>query len=114
MVILIAVLGLVVVNAMKHSPWATSTVAATIPIAILVGVYMRSIRPAACSRARSSAWRSCCSRRGRGLIDHHETLRGWFDHDGVPLAWFVIGYGFFAAICQSGCCSRRAITCPPS
>jgi len=37
MIILIAVLGLVVVNAMKHSPWATSTVAATIPIAILVG-----------------------------------------------------------------------------
>src|SRR3970282_1561003 len=45
MVILIAVLGLVVVNAMKHSPWATSTVAATIPIAILIGLYMRSIRP---------------------------------------------------------------------
>ncbi|PPD10404.1 MAG: carbon starvation protein A, partial [Methylotenera sp.] len=35
MIILIAVLGLVVVNAMKHSPWATSTVAATIPIAML-------------------------------------------------------------------------------
>jgi carbon starvation protein len=38
MIILIAVLGLVVVNAMKHSPWATSTVAATIPIAILIGL----------------------------------------------------------------------------
>jgi carbon starvation protein len=45
MVILIAVLGLVVVNAMKHSPWATSTVAATIPIALLVGIYMRALRP---------------------------------------------------------------------
>ena len=45
MVILIAVLGLVVVNAMKHSPWATSTVAATIPIAVLVGIYLRNIRP---------------------------------------------------------------------
>ena len=45
MIILIAVLGLVVVNAMKHSPWATSTVAATIPIAMLIGLYMRSIRP---------------------------------------------------------------------
>ncbi|NDF81299.1 MAG: carbon starvation protein A, partial [Methylophilaceae bacterium] len=42
MVILIAVLGLVVVNAMKHSPWATSTVAATIPIAIFIGIYLRS------------------------------------------------------------------------
>src|SRR3569832_879457 len=45
MKILIAVLGLVVVNAMKHSPWATSTVAATIPIAILIGLYMRHFRP---------------------------------------------------------------------
>src|SRR6201997_1899625 len=45
MIILIAVLGLVIVNAMKHSPWATSTVFATIPIAILVGFYMRSWRP---------------------------------------------------------------------
>ncbi|MGH7948564.1 MAG: carbon starvation CstA family protein, partial [Candidatus Binataceae bacterium] len=45
MVILIAVLGLVVVNAMKHSTWATSTVAATVPIAMLVGVYMTYLRP---------------------------------------------------------------------
>src|SRR6201985_1085064 len=45
MIILVAVLGLVVVNAMKHSPWATATVFATVPIAILVGLYMRNIRP---------------------------------------------------------------------
>src|SRR3984957_13706777 len=45
MIILVAVLGLVVVNAMKHSPWATATVFATIPIAILVGLYMRNLRP---------------------------------------------------------------------
>ena len=55
MIILIAVLGLVVVNAMKHSPWATSTVFATIPIAILVGFYMRSCGRAACSRRPCSA-----------------------------------------------------------
>src|SRR5438552_749952 len=45
MIILIAVLGLVVVNAMKHSPWGTSTVFMTIPIAILVGFYLRRWRP---------------------------------------------------------------------
>ncbi len=45
MVILIAVLGLVVVNAMKHSPWATATVAATIPIAMLMGLYLNNLRP---------------------------------------------------------------------
>src|SRR5882672_1048370 len=43
MIILIAVLGLVVVNAMRHSPWATSTVAATIPIALLIGLFMRHL-----------------------------------------------------------------------
>ena len=45
MIILIAVLGLVVVNAMKHSPWATSTFFATIPVAVLVGLYLRSLLP---------------------------------------------------------------------
>ena len=45
MIILIAVLGLVVVNAMKQSTWATSTVAATVPIAMLVGIYMTHLRP---------------------------------------------------------------------
>src|SRR4029434_2525557 len=45
MIILMAVLGLVIVNAMKHSPWATSTVFATIPIALLIGIYMRMWRP---------------------------------------------------------------------
>src|SRR3982075_4492702 len=45
MLILIAVLGLVIVNAMKHSPWATATVLGTIPVAMLIGIYMRGIRP---------------------------------------------------------------------
>src|ERR1700726_2619536 len=45
MIILSAVLGLVIVNVMKHSPWATSTVLATIPAALIVGLYLRSWRP---------------------------------------------------------------------
>src|SRR5262249_60188523 len=45
MVILIAVLSLVVVNALRHSPWGTFTVGATIPIAMLMGAYMKWIRP---------------------------------------------------------------------
>jgi carbon starvation protein len=35
---------------------------------------------------------------GGGWIDHHPTLRALFDMDGKPLAWFVIGYGFIAAV----------------
>jgi carbon starvation protein len=99
MVILIAVLGLVVVNAMKHSPWATSTVAATIPIAVLVGLYMRNIRP---GRVLEGSLLGLAllllAVAGGGWIDHHESLRALFDHEGLTLAWFVIGYGFLAAI----------------
>ncbi|MCM3736337.1 carbon starvation protein A [Bacillus cytotoxicus] len=45
MIILLAVLALVVVKALVGSPWGMFTIAATIPIAILMGVYMRYIRP---------------------------------------------------------------------
>ena len=41
MIILLAVVGLVIVNALKASPWGTFTLALTIPIAMLMGVYMR-------------------------------------------------------------------------
>jgi len=45
MVVLLAVLGLVVVNALKSSPWGTVTIGLTIPIALLMGIYLRWIRP---------------------------------------------------------------------
>src|SRR5256885_4089480 len=45
MIVLIAVLGLVVVNALKSSPWGTVTIGLTIPIALMMGVYLRWIRP---------------------------------------------------------------------
>ena len=57
-VIIIAVLGLVIVNAMKHSPWATFTVFATIPIAIVSALSCATGVPAACWKARCWAW--CC------------------------------------------------------
>ena len=45
MIILLAVLGLVVVKALAHSPWGTFTVLATLPTAVLMGVYLRYLRP---------------------------------------------------------------------
>jgi carbon starvation protein len=99
MIILIAVLGLVVVNAMKHSPWGTSTVAATIPIAILIGLYMRNIRPGrVLEGSLIGVALLLLAVAGGGWVDAHEGLRGYFDHDGRTLAWFVIGYGFVAAV----------------
>ncbi|HEY1952422.1 MAG TPA: carbon starvation CstA family protein [Gemmatimonadaceae bacterium] len=45
MIVLIAVLGLVVVNALKASPWGVVTIGLTIPTALIMGVYMRWVRP---------------------------------------------------------------------
>ncbi len=45
MIILLAVLALVVVNALASSPWGTFSIAGTIPIALLMGVYLRVLRP---------------------------------------------------------------------
>ena len=98
MIILIAVLGLVVVNAMKHSPWATSTVAATIPIAILIGLYMRNIRPGRVLESTLIGVVLLLSAvAAGGWIDQHPELRQWFDYDGPTLALMIIAYGFTAA-----------------
>ncbi|MGZ5027228.1 MAG: carbon starvation CstA family protein, partial [Methylobacter sp.] len=99
MIILIAVLGLVVVNAMKHSPWATATVSATIPIAMIVGLHMRSFRPGQVLEASAlGVVLLLLAVIGGGWIDHNPTLRLWFDHEGLMLAWCVMAYGFAAAI----------------
>ena len=99
MIILIAVLGLVVVNAMKHSPWATSTIAATIPIAMIVGLYMRHIRPGRVLEASAiGVALLLLSVLAGGWIDHSATLRVLFDHEGLPLAYAIILYGFAAAV----------------
>lgn len=99
MVILIAVLGLVVVNAMRHSPWGTSTVFATIPIALLIGVYMKDIRPGRVLEASLiGVALLLLAVGGGGWVDSHPVIREYFDLDAITLAWFVIGYGFIAAV----------------
>ncbi len=56
MVIILAVLALIVVRALAGSPWGLFTVAATIPLALLMGVYTRWIRPGGSARCRCWAW----------------------------------------------------------
>jgi carbon starvation protein len=99
MIILIAVLGLVVVNAMKHSPWATSTIAATIPIAMIIGIYIRHVRPGRVLEASAIGVALLLfSVFGGGWIDHNTSLRTLFDHDSLTLAYAIIVYGFAAAV----------------
>ena len=99
MLILIGVLGLVVTNAMFGSPWGTFTIAATIPIALLMGVYMTQIRPGHVLEASIgglvlvllAVW-------GGRFIHEHETLRVFFDLDKPTLAIALIVYGFTASV----------------
>jgi len=98
MVILIAVLGLVIVNAMKHSPWAVATVLGTIPVAMLVGVYLHQWRPGRILEGSIIGivlLLLCVA--GGGWIAHRP-VQEWFDWDAMHCAWFVIAYGFIAAV----------------
>ena len=99
MILLIAVLGLVIVNAMKHSPWSTATIFATIPVAILIGLHLRRLRPGRILEASLiGVALMLLAVLGGGWVDSLPLLRGWFDWSSLPLAAFVIGYGWIAAI----------------
>jgi len=99
MVILIGVLGLVVVNAMHGSPWGTSTVAATIPIAVAMGLYMVKLRPGRVLEASlGGVALVLLAVYGGRFVAEHETLRAVFDLDKKTLALSIIGYGFVASV----------------
>jgi len=98
-VILIAVLGLVVVNAMFGSPWATSTVAATIPIAVAMGIYLVRIRPGRVLEASLGGLVLVILAVFAGrLVDASPDLRVWFDLDRRTLALLIVAYGFVASV----------------
>src|ERR1700676_504198 len=98
MVILLGVVALVIVNALKSSPWATFTLAMTIPIALLVGLYLRFVRPGHVLEA---------SLMGVALILFAVVAGQWvadspswarvFTLGGVSLAAAVIVYAFAAS-----------------
>jgi carbon starvation protein len=98
-VILIAVLGLVVVKAMTHSPWSTFTVFATIPIALVVGVYLRTLRPGRVLEGTAlGVVLLLLAVVGGRWVDADPSWHPWFDLDGETLSGFVIAYGLVAAI----------------
>jgi carbon starvation protein len=98
MVILIAVLGLVVVNAMKHSIWATSTVAATVPIAMLVGLYMTHIRPGRLVEGSMLGVGLIVLAVWGGRFVEGFSFGRYFFLDAPHLAIWIIAYGFLASV----------------
>ncbi|WP_414461663.1 carbon starvation CstA family protein [Hyphomicrobium sp. DY-1] len=99
MVILLAVLALVVVKALTHSPWATFTVAMTIPIAVLMGIYGRFIRPGRIGEMSLIGFVLLMLSLifGRNVAAD-ATLAPLFDYSGEALSMMLIAYGFVASV----------------
>ena len=99
MVVLIAVLGLVVVNALKASPWGTVTISLTIPIAMLMGTYMRWLRPGRVLEASAIGLvlLALSLYAGRWVAGQPE-LASMFTLSGRTLALLVMAYGFAASV----------------
>jgi carbon starvation protein len=99
-VILLAVLALVVVNALAESPWGVFTIAATMPIALAMGVALRSggLRPGEAALGHRGRRRRP-ARRGLGRPVRGGTpLEGLLTLRGTTLAWWIMGYGMIASV----------------
>src|SRR4030088_286676 len=98
MVILLGVVALVIVNALKSSPWATFTLAATIPIALLLGLYLRFLRPGRVLEASfiGVALILFVVVAGQWVADSPSWAH-FFTLSGVTLAFALIAYGFAAS-----------------
>jgi carbon starvation protein len=98
MTILLAVVALVVVNALKSSPWATFTLAMTIPIALLLGLYLRFVRPGRVleGSVMGVALVLFVVVAGQWVADSPSWARA-FTLGGISLAFIIIFYGFAAS-----------------
>src|SRR5438046_4912665 len=98
LVILLAVCALIVVNALKQSPWGAFTIAMTIPIALLMGVYLRQLRPGRVLETSAIGFVLVMAAIfGGQWVAHHPTVGLWFTLSGTTLATLIIIYGFAAS-----------------
>ena len=96
-IILLGAIGLIVVNALKGSPWGTFTIAATIPIALLMGVYLRRIRPGKVIEASLIGFVLVMLSIWGGQWISLSPYASWFSFSGVTLCFALIVYGFAAS-----------------
>jgi len=99
MVIILAVLALIVVKALTHSPWGSFTVMATIPIALFMGVYTRYFRVGRIGEVSLIGFvLLMLAIFGGQWVQENPALASMFDFTGTELTWMLIGYGFIASV----------------
>ncbi|HLQ69977.1 MAG TPA: carbon starvation CstA family protein [Gemmatimonadales bacterium] len=99
MIILLAVLALIVVNALRSSPWGLFTIACTIPIALLMGAWMKRWRPGKVGEASLiGAALLIGALIAGGSVASHPALAATFTQSGTSLTWMMIAYGFIASV----------------
>ncbi|KLT73512.1 carbon starvation protein A [Neisseria arctica] len=98
MVIIMAVLALIVVKALAHSPWGTFTIAATMPIALFMGIYTRYIRPGKIGEISIVGFILLMLAIVYGENVAQSSYAHYFDLTGVQLTWAIMIYGFIAAV----------------
>jgi carbon starvation protein len=99
LVILLAAVGLVVVNALKDSPWGSFTLLMTVPIALLMGVYLRFWRPGRVLEATAIGLVMTCLAVAAGSwVADAPAWRAAFTLSGVALAGAIMIYGYAASV----------------
>ena len=99
MIILLSVLALVVVNALRDSPWGLFTIACTIPIALLMGWWMKVWRPGRTLEASAAGIVLLLAALVAGrYVAEHPMLGPALTLSGTSIAWWMIAYGFVASV----------------
>jgi carbon starvation protein len=99
LIILLAAVALVVVNALKASPWGLFTIAMTIPIALLLGVYLRYLRPGRVLESSLVGFVLVMAAViGGRYVAESATMAKYFTYSGPALVWMVVIYGFAASV----------------
>ena len=99
MVILLAVLALIVVNALRASPWGLFTIACTIPIALLMSWWMYRFRPGRVGEASAIGVALVLFAVVAGSwVAASPTWSSWFTQSGPTLVWLMAAYGFTASV----------------
>ena len=99
MIILLAVLALIVVNALKGSPWGLFTIACTVPIALLMGWWMKQWRPGKVGEASAvGAVLLLGALVAGGWVAGDPRLAPAFTHSATALTGMMVAYGFLASV----------------